>query len=872
MDNRRFKPTAILMAFNDPIETIRHSNGLLLYNLYAELQHTIAHDVILPRLEGWEIERLDSLISESQRTFQREYDDLSNALRDDIELRANFEAYLRTLFLGNRTIAADANEPPTIEVILEARLQELKGVLDSIRQFFYKGRVVEHTTIREAASEQEYRRIISVAARLLWPVLFFRPPGERRCWTWPPHAGFVLNSLGATAKSRRSNTYLPTVLPEFPAPHGLDSLVPTIGVQAALQASHQAAGSGNDQEVELNEVLRLISGVSAFDDRVVADYYEIHREAQATRYDLLLGALSGLQLQVNGDETHHTPVGLLVLCSPLVRFFHELASAKRSDATILLQQAPAAYAAELSHDATIRQAWQRFGREVIVTARVVSEDAEDSGIRKLFEDCGSAFVSTNGPKVLHVIAGNYRAIEDRIELSRQSVRQIVAAPSRRSHRQPICEINWEEFFPGHSQVAKELRAQITHYAKTDIPVLLYGEKGSGKLYLAYAMQELRGHRRHRYECSSFTHPTDFDGVAPGTFTEVSGHAGLFEKLKGQTVFLDEIQDLILLGQRKLKTILDDHTVTRSGDLGTPIPVHFDLICATNQNLRPRIAQGAFLGDLFERIAGDELRVPSLNDRREDIPAYGRLFAENAHLEIARDALQFLDDVDYKWPGNIRELEHVVKKAAARTIHNSSNMITRDVVAIEFDNHKAKSLAVEQSEIGGIGGQVVDQDGQRHERQQSGTKQASMADITPVVSAPPSDKWEIKLQKQIEFLRKRQLWREPNERTPEWYDNVLERAREAVNGPNPDLTFDQLFKQGELEQYLLKFFGDGITKSTIWTHWMNGSDRWTEVIRKRSINAPGVRFIRKPGTMDHRGPKRLFFTEVNRVVNLTSQIT
>jgi guanylate kinase len=223
-----------------------------------------------------------------------------------------------------------------------------------------------------------------------------------------------------------------------------------------------------------------------------------------------------------------------------------------------------------------------------------------------------------------------------------------------------------------SPAMDELITRAARVAQTDSPVLLLGESGTGKEILADAIH--RASRRAdapmvRVNCGAIP-PTllesELFGHVAGAFTDaVRDHAGLFRAADGGTIFLDEIGELPLDLQVKLLRVLQDGEVRPVGGTDT-LHVDVRLIAATNRDLAATVAEGRFREDLFFRISVVPLRVPSLRERRDDIPLLAehflqRLTAAGHRLKsIDSDALALLTEFD--WPGNVRQLENAIEHA------------------------------------------------------------------------------------------------------------------------------------------------------------------------------------------------------------------
>ena len=214
---------------------------------------------------------------------------------------------------------------------------------------------------------------------------------------------------------------------------------------------------------------------------------------------------------------------------------------------------------------------------------------------------------------------------------------------------------------------------VSQVVETDMTVLVLGETGTGKGILAQTMHDMS----HRHEqpfiqvnCGSIPAnliESELFGHEKGSFTGAgTRQLGRFELAAGGTIFLDEIGNLPLELQGVLLHILEERTLTRVGGQ-RPVAVDVRVIAATNRDLKQAVAEGAFRKDLFYRLNGFTLELPPLRHRVEDIPALAEHFVARAAHALKR-AIPTLDDAviaalqAYAWPGNIRELEHVLERA------------------------------------------------------------------------------------------------------------------------------------------------------------------------------------------------------------------
>ncbi|HEY5938739.1 MAG TPA: sigma 54-interacting transcriptional regulator [Kofleriaceae bacterium] len=228
---------------------------------------------------------------------------------------------------------------------------------------------------------------------------------------------------------------------------------------------------------------------------------------------------------------------------------------------------------------------------------------------------------------------------------------------------------------GSSVAMRELFALCAKVAPTDAPVIIQGETGTGKDLVARAIhaRSLRSDKPFVVlDCAAIPPnliESELFGHEKGSFTGATAtRAGVFERAEGGTVFLDELGELALELQPKLLRCLETGVVTRVGG-EKPVEVNFRAIAATNRDLPRLITENRFRADLFYRLAVIRLTVPSLRERREDIPLLAAHFTRQA-LGDAPSAIpaetldvMFGELTRHDWPGNVRELRNVVERAA-----------------------------------------------------------------------------------------------------------------------------------------------------------------------------------------------------------------
>ncbi len=229
-----------------------------------------------------------------------------------------------------------------------------------------------------------------------------------------------------------------------------------------------------------------------------------------------------------------------------------------------------------------------------------------------------------------------------------------------------------ELFPeiiGSSRAMRGIFGQILKVAPTDATVLITGESGTGKELVATSLHEhslRKGQPFVRINCVAIPEgllESELFGHEKGAFTgAIAQKKGKFEQADGGAVFLDEIGDMPPATQAKLLRVLQEKEFERVGGTQT-IRVDVRFITATNKNLPEMIKTGAFREDLFYRLNVFSLRLPPLRERREDIPFLIDHFLgmSGKELAISQRAMQLL--LGYGWPGNIRELQNVIARAA-----------------------------------------------------------------------------------------------------------------------------------------------------------------------------------------------------------------
>ncbi|OGF46741.1 MAG: hypothetical protein A2231_00760 [Candidatus Firestonebacteria bacterium RIFOXYA2_FULL_40_8] len=235
-----------------------------------------------------------------------------------------------------------------------------------------------------------------------------------------------------------------------------------------------------------------------------------------------------------------------------------------------------------------------------------------------------------------------------------------------------------------SPAIKKLYNLISKVAPTDSTVLLTGETGAGKGVFAQAIHKLSKRAEGPFvsiNCSAIPESlleSELFGYKKGSYTgAASDRKGLMEEANKGTVFLDEIGDMSLALQSKMLHVLQNGEVRRLGDNESK-KIDVRIIAATHKDLWKEISLGKFREDLFFRINVIRLQIPPLRERREDIPILIRVFMEKYNKEYDKDVIRVSDEVlsvlmHYDYPGNVRELENIVKHAI---IFSEKGIITK----------------------------------------------------------------------------------------------------------------------------------------------------------------------------------------------------
>ena len=261
--------------------------------------------------------------------------------------------------------------------------------------------------------------------------------------------------------------------------------------------------------------------------------------------------------------------------------------------------------------------------------------------------------------LLSIIEKEHRALNDR--LATFAFRETLRSATRTT------------LAPSTSAEMKEVERIVEKVKDSDVPVLLLGETGTGKEVIAKTIHYTGVYRDRPFvgvNCASLNEnliESELFGHEKGAFSgAIARKIGRFELAGNGTLFLDEIGDMSLAMQSKLLRVLQERTLERVGGTKT-VSVYCRLIAATNKDLTSLRARGAFREDLYYRLSTVTMKLPTLQERSRDIPAFVRLFVEEANAAYGRSVKNVPDSimrslVAYPWPGNIRQLKNVIANA------------------------------------------------------------------------------------------------------------------------------------------------------------------------------------------------------------------
>jgi DNA-binding NtrC family response regulator len=282
------------------------------------------------------------------------------------------------------------------------------------------------------------------------------------------------------------------------------------------------------------------------------------------------------------------------------------------------------------------------------------------------------------------------------------------APSIDSSARRLQSTDW---VLGQNLAVRQIARNAERAAKADCTVLVSGETGTGKELWGRMIHDL-GPRASKpfipVNCAALTvtlAESQLFGHERGAFTGAAGRSlGVFRAAEGGTVFLDEVGEMPLELQPKLLRVLQQREVTPVG-AAHPVPIDVQIVAATNRDLEQEVAEGRFREDLYYRLNMVELRVPTLRDRVEDIPEFIEFFSRQFAARYKRpqwrpDPETLKRFCEFPWPGNVRQLSHVIEQAyvldCAPTLPHAEPQVASSATLPFMDLNRLRNAAVHQA--------------------------------------------------------------------------------------------------------------------------------------------------------------------------------
>jgi len=284
--------------------------------------------------------------------------------------------------------------------------------------------------------------------------------------------------------------------------------------------------------------------------------------------------------------------------------------------------------------------------------------------------------------------------EEILNIIREALAEVAEKHDVKIHQNDLTQNN---FLDGISKVSVQLKEYIALVAPTPLSVLITGESGTGKEYVARSIHALSARANSPFvavDCGAIPKElvaSEFFGHVKGSFTgAIADKIGHFEAANGGTLFLDEVGNLSYSTQIQLLRTLQERLIKPVGS-SREISVDVRIIAATNENLQLAQEQGNFREDLYHRLNEFQIVVPPLRERREDIMLFVHHFLNEANSVLGKfitgsePAVETIF-MDYSWPGNLREMKNVVKRA---TLLAPGNLITLNEIPTEIFNPQKK---------------------------------------------------------------------------------------------------------------------------------------------------------------------------------------
>lgn len=321
-------------------------------------------------------------------------------------------------------------------------------------------------------------------------------------------------------------------------------------------------------------------------------------------------------------------------------------------------------------------------------------------------------VKTKKSSVPVIIMTAYAEIKKAVELIKTGAFDYIAKPMQpeevlaiikkalESKNEIITKTSFSgEFITGTSPEMLEIMKHVKVVAPTDITIMIEGETGSGKEYIARAIHYASKRSDKPFipiDCGAIPRElanSELFGHVKGAFTgAVNDRTGYFQEANGGTLFLDEVGNLPHENQMKILRALQEKIVSRIGD-NKSVKVDVRLIAAANDNLIKKVNAGEFREDLYHRLNGFRFQLPPLRQRKEDIMEFTSHFIKQSNKDFNKNIKGVDDSVrelltNYNWPGNIRELQNIIKRVV---LLSTDEIITPDLLPDEIRFNSGSSF-------------------------------------------------------------------------------------------------------------------------------------------------------------------------------------
>lgn len=278
-------------------------------------------------------------------------------------------------------------------------------------------------------------------------------------------------------------------------------------------------------------------------------------------------------------------------------------------------------------------------------------------------------------EVLNVLNSTQNPSADHYVLPRGEVRKKMSVSSLKAGQDSS-----DAYLRGNAPSIKTVYKELDLVAPTNYSIILYGESGTGKEVIAKAIHRQSNRARQPFvalDCGTLSKElsgSELFGHVKGAFTgALDDKAGHFELANGGTLFLDEVSNLPYDVQASLLRVIQERKFKRIGGV-KEMNLDIRIIVASNENLDESYRRGKFREDLFHRLNEFSITLPPLRKRKGDIPLFAQYFLERVNEELGKNVVDFDEDVmetliNYAWPGNIRELKNVIRRATLLTNNN-----------------------------------------------------------------------------------------------------------------------------------------------------------------------------------------------------------